>query len=280
MVTTTILAGQEVAPSALRQARRDVEMFDAHFHGATYKDLAKAYGYVNASGPQKRVTRLLEITGFGLDPFWWWFEWWRLEDLQVPLWHDLKCHGLGTRRRLRVVALLRDIVGVENRLTAGFKVVPDNAEPLGGFDADAVVDLARSPSGAQWTEALQARVGGLSLADLATRLGLADGSEAREQLESDLLYYQRHAVHRQRGQSVLQLNEMQVALWERAMSSSPDLDASRSILDVIVQRAELLGLFPDSPERIDMHDEAGFFLRTGPWTRSQIDEIRSRPDRS
>lgn len=127
---------------------------------------------------------------------------------------------------------------------------------VGPISSDKAINAARKQS-----EAVQLRIAGASLAQIAARVGYADPSGAHQAIMSAL----RAMLPEQerddaRRLEIAKLDRLEMAAWNRALAGGEDADkAASTILRCITTRAKLLGL--EAPAQLDVRVREGELVR-------------------
>ncbi len=261
--------------------------------GKTDAEIAARLRYASLSGANKAARRGRDASRRKLEPLEWRLEYARLEQVHAALWPMLEAPSVSDRSRMRVVRLLTEILDLEYRLTAGFLYSPEQdgtprgqtsaaeLQRRGCLDVETMMATTEARIGqedgttntwgdeGEWSQALELRCRGLTLEEVAVRLGLSGKSAAGKRVRRDLDRYRRTAVDAHLGRCLHLINTAHQVHWPAATrelgddTDFPDLNAVAAVLRLVEERCELLGLFPDAPPLLDPYAEAGLVLVTG-----------------
>ncbi len=261
--------------------------------GKTDADIAARLRYSSLSGANKAARRGRDASRRKVEPLEWRLEYARVEQVHAALWPMLEAPSVSDRARMRVVRLLIEILDLEYRLTAGFLYSPEShatsrvqtsaaeLQRRGGLDVETMRATTEEGVGqedgtrntwddeGQWSQALELRCQGLTLDEVAVRLGLSGKSAAAKRVRRDLERYRRTSVDAHLGRRLHLINTAHQVHWPAATrelgddTDFPDLNAIPAVLKLVEERCELLGLFPDAPPAQDPYAEVGLVLVTG-----------------
>lgn len=126
---------------------------------------------------------------------------------------------------------------------------------IGSTTSDKAIEAARKQG-----QAVQLRIAGASLAQIAERVGYADPSGAHRAITAalrEMLPEQDRAEARRL--EIAKLDRLEMAAWNRALGGDEPDKAAATILRCIGMRAKLLGL--EAPAQLDVRVREGELVR-------------------
>jgi hypothetical protein len=229
----------------LRAVRRERRVVELRRRGWTFAAIADEVGYSNAGGAKKafdrgmdrgrrepaELHRLLEL--MRLDQLLW----------SINCW---QARATTHSQQLRSIDIKLEIFDLRMALTCWNRYKPAQIRTN---EADARCEqllkgIVTALIDCDWTEALRLRETGATFDEIASRLGLTDGTAARRIVERDLILFLAGHVDLYRAE-VLEVNEeMFRDLWLAAIGPKARPVDIRRVLKTMRTRAELLQLCP------------------------------------